>query len=270
MVARESDSEKLARHLVSSVLRVPVRWHDDGSQQSMVDAMIEYPDRLGALEIIGDHDEAFASMASLLAKQDHFNFDSLKGSWQVWIQHDTKVKDLRPRLGDLLAALEAAGQHRYPPRSGRSAVRGVDSAHLVDGEAGLVRLRPAGWSSAPPPEGEETEDIDPPTWTETVLRRQSDVARKLGMVSGVSERHAFIWVTIGSDYGLQFQLMRDDESPSWRAPDLPDGITHLWLGGSGSSLGTYAWFPQRGWWRTPWRGPRNYDELQAALRDEAI
>jgi hypothetical protein len=94
-------------------------------------------------------------------------------------------------------------------------------------------------------------------WVTTVLGEQADVAAKLVAHRGVTERHAFIWATITSDVGVQIELEPGDDHPfPVTAPTLPAGVTHVWAAGSQWSQGVLAWFPDRGWCRTPWRWPK--------------
>src|SRR5439155_14575084 len=68
-------------------------------------------------------------------------------------------------------------------------------------------------------------------WLSTLLvERRSDVD-KLNRGLGVSERHLFVWVG-GSEalvsYGVMETLRAGAPLPPG-APDLPQGITHVWL-----------------------------------------
>jgi hypothetical protein len=93
-------------------------------------------------------------------------------------------------------------------------------------------------------------------WVVRVLTEQSDVPAKLAAHSGVAERHVFIWATPTSDMEVQTQLKPGDDHPfPVTAPTLPEGVTHVWVAGQYFSQGALAWFPNRGWWRTPWTWP---------------
>ena len=61
-VPDDRPDEQIARHIVRHALLsgLTVTQHDDGSRDSMVDALITYPDgRTAALEIVGDYDRAY-------------------------------------------------------------------------------------------------------------------------------------------------------------------------------------------------------------------
>jgi hypothetical protein len=55
-----------------------------------------------------------------------------------------------------------------------------------------------------------------------------DVPRKLA-ASGYPERQAFIWATVTTPHEIA-SILDGDALPT-EAPDLPDGVTHLWVGG---------------------------------------
>jgi hypothetical protein len=93
-------------------------------------------------------------------------------------------------------------------------------------------------------------------WVTAVLDERADVPEKLAAHNGVVERHAFIWATPTSDMGVQIQLEPGDDHPfPVTPPTLSAGVTHVWVGGRMWRQGVLAWFPDRGWWRTPWKWP---------------
>jgi hypothetical protein len=92
-----------------------------------------------------------------------------------------------------------------------------------------------------------------------VLREQFDVPAKLA---------AHIWVTITSDMGVQMQLEPGEDQPfPVTPPQLPAGVTHVWVAHQVRFKGVLAWFPDRGWWRTAWTWP---PERQVAPREQEI
>jgi hypothetical protein len=126
---------------------------------------------------------------------------------------------------------------------------GIKSAWPIDASTvpGRVYLVPQAWGGFAGHEGTVGE------WVTRVLGEQADVPKKLAAHPGVAERHAFIWVTPRSDMGVQMQLEPGDDHPfPVTAPTLPEGVTHVWVGGQMWRQGVLAWFPDRGWWRTPW------------------
>jgi len=55
----EGPNERRAREIVAKVLGVEVERHDYGTAPRQVDALVRYPDRLAALEVVAGPDEAF-------------------------------------------------------------------------------------------------------------------------------------------------------------------------------------------------------------------
>jgi hypothetical protein len=73
----------------------------------------------------------------------------------------------------------------------------------------------------------------------------------------VSLLAAAIWARFNSDFGVHNQLELGDNLPlPVTAPKLPLGVSHVWVAGSLRNQRTLAWFPDRGWWLTPWRWPQ--------------
>ncbi len=251
----ERPNEEAARHILASVLGVPVTPHDDGRRDSMVDALIHYPDRTEAVEVVADHDPAFNAQWEALRRLGHrIQVPGLRSGWHVELEHRTRVRDVREQLGELLRDMESVGwsdlRHVDADQLGeQAAVLGVSNVYEdPDGPPGVVRLSPQPWSGFAP-------GVDFADWTEAMLARHKDVPRKLAMHSGATG-HTFLWATMASDFSLQFALEnRGQPLGPHRDPALPDGVTHVWIAGAMSSQGAVAWDRQRGWWRTPWVWP---------------
>jgi hypothetical protein len=61
---------------------------------------------------------------------------------------------------------------------------------------------------------------------------------------------------LSCDMEVQTQLEPGDDHPfPVTPPTLASGVTHVWIGGRMWRQGALAWFPDRGWWRTPWTWP---------------
>ncbi|MFP5068502.1 hypothetical protein ACLFMI_02380 [Pseudonocardia nantongensis] len=253
--------EKVARELVADELDATVTQYDDGSKSSMVDALIDHPDgRHAAMEIIGDHDGRFYALWRKLERVGHeIEGSGIQSGWLVVLYHRAKFRDVYQQLPGLLVDLEHAGlsdlrqAHRAPhwPLYHAAENLGVRMAYAAASVApGTGKLRAEGWSGI---SGSTT----PAQWVADVLADNPDVAAKLAAHEDVSERHAFIWSTIGTDYAVQFGLEKRDDQVDLdqTPPELPDGVTHVWIAGSMSSQGAIAWSPGRGWWRTAWTGP---------------
>jgi hypothetical protein len=82
----------------------------------------------------------------------------------------------------------------------------------------------------------------PPWWTPL-----SDVGEKLAASGLGDEGHAFIWVSISSDVAIQKVLDEASADLPTRSPDLPAGVTHVWVMSGVRSTRGLAWFPSTGW-----------------------
>lgn len=248
----EGDDEQLARQIVQTVLGVAVTRFDDGTANAQVDALIHYPGREAALEIVADHDQKFNGQQDALHREkDRIDVPGLRESWTALVSRKAKIKRVKEALPALLLAMQA-----HPPaRRSQLGYRtldlgrlGITSAWPMTGSApGRVYLVPQAWG------GFEGAEHTIGEWVTRVLDEQTDVAAKLAAHSDAAERHAFIWATPTSDMGVQIQLEPGDDHPfPVMPPKLPAAVTHVWVGGRMFRKGVLAWFPDRGWWRTPW------------------
>lgn len=273
--------EVIARQIVSEALDVEVELYDDGSKVGgrMVDAVFKYPEgSTAALEIVGDVDVPSAQQWGRLAKDGFtFQIEGLNHGWFVSIYDRVSIDNLvRGELLAILGRLEAEGISRYRGRRqrryrfdelgeldpieglhDRAATGGVRAAILNEGwPPGKVMLNPAGRVGVG-----SLDPNDTSKWLSNFLRgaRGTQKAEKLRDHVG-AERHVFVWATSTTDMAVQGVLEGSIEvGPATAAPELPDGITHAWIGGMMSSQGAIAWFPDRGWWRTPWAWPPRDD-----------
>lgn len=268
MAQEERVNEWAARKIVSHTLGVPVECYDDNSQPSMVDAVIRYPDgRVGAVEVVADHDRQFNELWRALERRRHVTtVEGLGHAWNVVLYHHADLRRVDQALPELLIGLEAGG-HVDLKR-----VRRTDDWHLADlaasvgvrmaftvqnYPAGTVHLRAEGWTSVVEPSGAAVG-----AWVLGVLERHPGKAEKLRRHSTASERHIFIWATIGSSYEVQ-RCLEPEESAFGLLlgpPPVPEGITHLWVAGSMATQSAIAWSRDRGWWRTGWVFPNRPDE----------
>jgi hypothetical protein len=251
----EGDDEQLARQVVEAVLGVPVTRFDDGTLNSQVDALIHYPDRQAALEVVADHDQAFnAQQDALHDSNDRIEVPGLRDSWTALVSRNAKINRVKEALPALLLGLQA----NPIPRRSRLGYRTFDLVRLgitsawpmTSSVPGRVYLVPQAWGGFAGAEHIVGE------WVTRVLDEQADVPAKLADHPDVAERHAFIWATPTSDMGVQMQLEPDEDHPfPVTPPALPSGVTHVWIGGRMWRQGVLAWFSDRGWWRTPWTWP---------------
>lgn len=64
------------------------------------------------------------------------------------------------------------------------------------------------------------------------------------------EKHAFIWIASGAPQELELRIAFHPEEPPSLVPEIPDWLTHLWLGiprSFSSDQWTWLFRPQSGW-----------------------
>jgi hypothetical protein len=274
----EGRDERWAREIVKTILGVPVERFDDGTAPRQVDALVHYPDRLAALEIVTDPDKPFHSLQAELDRENPIKVPGLRESWvavllsrESWMvvlspeakitKIKAKIKKIKQELPALLLALQDNPSPKREPLGYRTFELhrlGIISAKPIDNSTapGRVWLTLEAWGAGRNAErtvGERGGDgRSVGEWvTEVLVKKAPDVPEKLAAHPGVAERHAFIWAIPTSDRGVLAQLDPGDDYPlPVTAPTLPAGITHVWVAGHWCR-GVLAWFPGRGWSRTP-------------------
>lgn len=244
----ERPNERLARWIVAEVLRPPVRRFEDGRRNAQVDAEIVLQDHRTGLEIVSDQDPVFNGQWAALEKIGHkVEVPGLERRWIVSLTRRAKIKDVVVGLPTLMLRLPS-GEITWPRWGVPDEFErvGAISAHPIEDErSGVVHLTTEGWS------GSAGESVLSP-WIDEMFSRHPDVPHKLA-AHPTADGHAFLWVTTSSDFAVQFALEDRGQGVPTDTPTLPEGVTHIWVAGSASSQGVVAWFPDGGWWRTPWQ-----------------
>lgn len=205
----------------------------------MYDLKIEYPDgRVGAVEVTAAEDQDLAErQGALSGRRALLRDDRLANGWLVVLRDSAQVNVARERLPTLLLRLEAVGlqegsvfsaggldeegEHAWLEQMARSQVQ---TAKTTGGPAGTVIL------TGPMRVGFLSQDPDNVVTfvEEFVASRPSDVA-KLDR-AGTAERHLFIWGGVFSTGWVPLRaLERDVPQLPLRAPQLPEGLTHVWV-----------------------------------------
>jgi hypothetical protein len=238
---------------MSTVLGVPVDRFEDGRAPRQVDALIHYPGREAALEVVADHDPNYNAQQDALRRiKDQLEVSGLRHSWMALLNRKASINRVKAALPELLLDLRDNPRPKRPPwdiEPSELDRLGITKAWPIDLStvSGRVYLVPQAWGGFAGTEHTVGE------WVTRFLRDHDDVPTKLADHPDVAERHAFIWATPTSDMEVQTQLEAADDHPfPVTAPTLPDGVTHVWVAGGFFSQGALAWFPERGWWRTPW------------------
>ncbi len=232
---------------------MPVERFDDGTAPGQVDALVRYPDRLAALEVVADPDKPFQrQLDALYGKKNPIEVPGLRKSWIVSLSRQAKINNVKRALPALLLDLQDNPRPERSPWDVEPSELdrlGITSASPIDEStvSGYVWLVPVGWGGGSGDERTVGEWV-----TRVLVEKAPDLPGKLAAHRDVAERHAFIWTISSSDMAVQVQLEAGDDHPFPAAPPtLPAGVTHVWVAGWASYQGVLAWFPDRGWWRTP-------------------
>jgi hypothetical protein len=268
-VPDERSEERLARLIVQRTLRgTVVSRHDDGSRNAMVDAVITYPDGSSAgLEVVRDTDPDYQRLWARIGRHGQLiDAPDLRHTWHVVVSTDARIRELHDEIVGVLRFIEAqpiALELDWPDGRRWHDARDISavfdrlgvlraSPSLTRGGASKVIIGPdafGGWQGSPD---------EVVTWVSDFLTTTAaDVVRKLAN-DGLDEGHAFIWATITTPYAAlsTFDHDVDVDTVPTASPDLPDGVTHLWVGG-GFSGGRILHFGPHGGWSEAYRIPRD-------------
>ncbi|WP_157987991.1 hypothetical protein [Jiangella endophytica] len=259
VVPAERRSETLARMVVSHVLELEVRRHDDGRRPSLVDAQIMFPSCPAGMEVVSDESPDERRQSAALDKFGRvLDVPGLTHDWLVWLRRTADVRRVRLKLPGLLRQVERGDLIIRKPSvvpdefTGIGIFRIVES-RLSESDSPQVRLMTEPWSGSA-----EDESLD--RWLRKMFEQHADVPRKLA-AHPTEHGHAFLWIGMRTENSVQLALENRGQGLPGTNPELPQGVTHLWVASPFSSQGVLAWFPDRGWWRTPWRWPERPEHL---------
>jgi hypothetical protein len=229
---------------------VRVERFEDGTAPRQVDALIRYPDRLAALEIVTDPDKAFHRQQAALHRNKTIEVEGLRESWMVSVSRRDTFNEVQVKqeLPELLLALQDNLPLRPPPWDVKPSMRdrlGIKSVWSMADSNVPGRV----WLTLEPWAGWEGDERTVGEWvTRVLVEKAPDVPRKLRDHPDVSERHAFIWAIPSSDMEVQAQLRPGDDDPfPVTPPTLPEaGVTHVWVGGLGVVPGRSGMVPGPG------------------------
>jgi hypothetical protein len=239
-----------------------VNQHDDGSEPSMYDLTITYPDgHTGAVEVTAAVDAQALALWKLVRRQGKPWIEpTLAGGWLVYVKPSARAKNLIRHLPDLLRDMERGGRHVV---SGDQA--STDQASVVASQLGIVQAlrgptEHLGTIYIMPPEQplEQMGGCSPTTgdplarWVSEWVSNPSraDNLWKLER-SGARERHLFILVP-GFDSGsfaVSDLLIALDAPLPTIPPALPAEITHVWAASTWDSGDGFRWSPDVAWER---------------------
>lgn len=258
-----SDEEVWVRDCIREALSgCTVGQHDDGSEPSMHDLTITYPDgRIGAVEVTAAVDGQPLALWKLIRRQGKPWIEpALTGGWLVCVKPSARAKDLIRYLPDLLRDLERNARR---VASGNQA--STDQASVFAGQLGIVQAlqgptaRPGSIYIMPPERPlDQMAGYSPSTgdplarWLSEWVSNPSrtDNLRKLER-SSAPEHHLFILVA-GFDsesFAVSDLLIAPDAPLPTIPPVLPAEITHVWTASTWDSGDGFRWSPDKAWER---------------------
>lgn len=252
-----------ARTILTFVLAAFVIKNDDNSQAGMVDARFRRGDgRSGVVEIFADHAEGWAKYIAFIANNRTIPAPELQHRWRIGIFVQPKLQARKKQWTVGVRCLERSGATNMVEASEKIRNHmfgiGIQHANIRLGVPGVIELQRQVTGSLA--------DADPASLLSRYLDYLFDgiagrkTAKLLNHPEPVDERHLFIWITESSPMDVA-RMLRDvpEDLASYRPPNLPTGVTNLWLSGLDPTLHTVEWSHSQGWfdWGHP---PRNEKE----------
>jgi hypothetical protein len=255
------DFEARAARVVARSTGLSVVMQDDNKSAKTPDFRIEHD---GALVGLGEIVTTTAGpradqLRAFAAGELEFNVPELACTSWVVVTPAARRSGLRGRLVEAFGALEARGDHRLlgsmpPPPAPPAEV--LELARI--GLTNIVcdpRARPGGGKVYGLPEGIEgplTIDWNLcASWLDAFLCNDQ-CARKVAKLAGAkassAQQHLYVGVTGIDPWPVHQMLLDDIAEIDLPAPNLPAGLTHLWLHEAEFPGGrVLAWWPGHGW-----------------------
>jgi hypothetical protein len=257
------DEERWAQVCIQQALRgCMVEAHDDGSQSSMYDLKIVYPDgSTGAVEVTTAVDDDRLELWREVRKRDLIGEEpGLNGGWLVRILRSARARDLDKYLPGLLRELELGGRSNLrgvrgstdPFEAQASRLGIIEAVQSPTDQEGSIYVMPPEDSSEPmggfaPLTGDPLA-VWLGDWTNEPSR--SDNVRKL-QYSGAVWRHLFILVRgfAAAPFAVIDLLISPGAPIATIWPVLPSGVTDVWVMSTWDSGDGFRWSEQTGWTR---------------------
>jgi hypothetical protein len=232
-------AEECARRIIQRELGRRVLLHDDGRRARMYDLRIGAelcPDI--AIECVGAVDPQRTETWNIGPAKGAVTVP-VPGDWHVVIRPDTRVKQVRSALPELLSEFQTRGLHGFTPVDAFLQVEApelyeplaelkIDSVSWYEGSPGpgKLYLGMTGCGGAVDPRGTEV-----PPWISDFLRAEErrDVLQKL-QASGARECHVFVIVSFGGvPWLVESYLGTDTDLLPLAKPDLPEPVDSVWI-----------------------------------------
>lgn len=223
--------------------------HDDGSRDGMYDLQIQGAEGIEPVEVKSVLDETELKQFEAFRAQGPVLLPG-EGSWQVGVAPCVRLRNAEKALGDKLRAAERCARDRSPGRLRRQAELIRDATHadgvvwvhpLERAQPGFVLLQ-AGWAGCVVPSEEALLSL-----VTGAARRWDRVLKRLCQVEA-ARRHLAIVTRFGTDMAVQ-SLLEDPDVVPVTAPDVPSGLTDLWVVGGVAGQGSLHWSRRAAWSR---------------------
>lgn len=252
----EKPSETLVRFIVEHALGVRVCCYDDRRGISRPDAIIHRCSGV-PLEVVSDPLESDLKLTGALAKIDRrAHFSGLGRGYRVCLKVKARISDLS-WLEETLRSLEDPSVCNRVPRETEAYLFISPDDRLPPGEVRFT-TGSGGGHRIPRP-------ADVVTAASAILaqKRYADVSRKLDSHGG-SERHVVL--VVDEEKNLSFSWLREatpGDVIHLPRPEVPTGITHMWVTRRYVPGLTIAWSAETGWQGTTWKWGHPVEALAA-------
>jgi hypothetical protein len=255
--------ERAAAALVERATGATARAHDVEGRQGAHDVDLTYPDgRTGALEVTTHAGTADRHRRSLMTRARETWRNPGRWWWTLSLPDPTERQRVRAVYARVVERCEALGIPDPASLPASETAAHPEVAWLATASrARLFGHRPADAGRPPPP---VTVTVDPsagglPTDPRLLglpaavgdllgLPHVARRAAKVGSVEGVDERHLLIGLGPGAlPRELYLPLCGAFTTLPTLDPDLPDGLTHLWLTTAWRGAPLFGWNATTGW-----------------------
>jgi hypothetical protein len=224
------------------------------------DFRIDYNDgRIGLGEVGWHVDQVVQEMWANAFRQESHQTVPLRpgsGQWSTKLIAGANIRGLYRGLQGVIDLMAAAGKTRLSIAGSWPRSEVADAARLLGLEYlaffGYDEPASATFFMPSPPDMSIPSDPDSIThWVDEVLSHPdyADTTSKLLKLQA-SERHVFLMTGSRTDFGIEERLRRVNDAVPVRAPQVPVGITHVWLVAQ-FGAGPAALWSNAGWLTVP-------------------
>jgi hypothetical protein len=213
---------------------------------------------LGLGDVKGDFDGDLEAQRSAFDKlgSHSIKLEEGLGLWIATISAKSRVEQLRAHLPDFIRELAANGVQSLSPYANwhyglddlahRAKALGISSLHGESGPGDMVHFATGQIDGFISGAGAFVEE-----WLRSIIALQGQKTAVLEVSkSGLPHKHLFVWIAENTSSPIRLSATWHPEIPPLDVPELPDWITHLWVGiPRGFSPNQFLWLyqPSLGW-----------------------